>query len=584
MASEIAMARIVNVRLPGVLVLALTLAAGCATPDTTKRPDRGVAIQDAAIAKSAAYRDTIGALTYYEGLAAMRVRGYGVVVGLGKNGSRQCPKHIYDELVQNLYKQHDFAADEIGDRSIKPEELLDSLDSAVVGVEADIPGAAVEGTSFDVTVTALPGTETKSLYGGRLFTTELRVHSKSTTGGSLSGQVLAKAAGPLFLNPFVTKSSATRTSELNAAILGGGRATQDRRIRLVLVNPSHAMAGRIQDRINSAFPAGRRVADATSPSFVQLRVPEEFREEPGHFLSLVRALYMTADPAFTGARALELAAELPQPGAPQALIALAFEGLGRESLPMLADLYAHDQVDVRFYAAVAGLRIGDHIAADTMSAVADDPKTEFRFRAIRALGEARGMAGAAMTLRRLLHDSDSRVRIAAYEALRYRRDLAVESFAIGGDNFRIDLVPEAAPGPIYATRTGRRAIVLFGPSLDVRPPLLYRAPDGSFTMTADANDRQVTLMRTVTATGRVSPPIPGPLSLASLLRMLGEDAGTDYDGEITGLGIGYVGVVRALDALCRDGSIPLPFQLEEPNAAELFGPAQLPASRPESEL
>ena len=566
------------------LGLMTVAAAGCGEPDRSKRPDRGVAVQDAAIAKSGAYRDTIGALTYFEGLAAMRVRGYGVVVGLGKNGSRQCPKHIYDELIQNLYKQHDFAGDGIDEKGVKPEQLLDSLDSAVVLVEGDIPGGAVEGATFDVSISALPGTATKSLYGGRLFTTELRVHSPAASGGQLAGQVLAKAAGPLFLNPFVSKKSATRTSELNAAILGGGRATQDRRLRLVLANPSHPIAGRLQDRINSAFPAGRRVADATSPSYVQLRVPEEFRAEPGHFLGLVRALYMTTDPAFTGARALELGNEIVQPAAPQALIALAFEGLGRDAVPVLADLYAHDRIDVRFHAAVAGLRLGDHLAADTMSAVADDAQTEFRYRAIRALGEARGMAGAAMTLRRLLHDSDSRVRIAAYEALRARRDTAVESFTVGGDNFTIDLVPDAAPGPIYATRTGRRSVVLFGSTLELRPPLLYRSPDGSFTMTADSDARTVTLMRTIVATGRVSPPIPGPLGLARLLRMLGEEPGANYEGDITGLGISYVGVVRALDALCRDGAIPLPFQLEEPNAAELFGPAPPPTARPESEL
>jgi len=561
------------------------LGIGCAEPDRAKRPDRGVPVQEAAIANSAAYRDTIGALTYFEGLAAMRVRGYGVVVGLGKNGSRQCPKHIYDELVQSLYKQHDFAGDDIdGGQGVKPEELLDSLDSAVVLVEADIPGGAVEGMTFDVSVTALPGTETKSLYGGRLFTAELRVHSTSAAGGRVSGQVLAKAAGPLFLNPFASKKSATRGSELNATILGGGKATQDRRLRLVLSNPSHPIAGRIQDRINSAFPAGRRVADATSPSYVQLRVPEEFRAEPGHFMGLVRALYMTTDPTFCGARALELAAEIVQPSAPHALIALALEGLGRDATAVLPDLYAHDRIDVRFHAAVAGLRLGDHLAADTMTSVADDAKTEYRFRAIRALGEARGMAGAAITLRRLLHDSDTRVRVAAYEALRSRRDTAVESFIVGGDNFSIDLVPEAAAGPIYATRTGRRSIVVFGPAPELRPPLLYRSPDGSFTMTADADARDVTLMRTITATGRVSPPIPGPLNLGRLLRLLGEDPGANYEGEIVGLGISYVGVVRALDALCKDGSIPLPFQLEEPNAAELFGPAQPPSARPESEL
>ena len=54
------------------------------------------------------------------------------------------------------------------------------------------------------------------------------------------------------------------------------------------------------------------------------------------------------------------------PTAPHALIAVAFEGLGRAALPELDRLYGHSKDYVSFHAAAAGLRLGDHIAADTM--------------------------------------------------------------------------------------------------------------------------------------------------------------------------------------------------------------------------
>src|SRR3972149_6195278 len=76
--------------------------------DKKGKVDLGVAAREGPLAKSAAYRDTIGARTYYEGMRPMRVRGYGLVVGLGKNGSRDCPRPIYGRIVPSLYKHHRF--------------------------------------------------------------------------------------------------------------------------------------------------------------------------------------------------------------------------------------------------------------------------------------------------------------------------------------------------------------------------------------------------------------------------------------------------------------------------------------------
>ncbi|MCH7995380.1 MAG: hypothetical protein IIB57_13175 [Planctomycetes bacterium] len=85
-------------------------------------------------ANSAAVRDTIGAYTYYDGLAPQRVSAFGLVVGLGRNGSRDCPRNIYSELVQTLYKRQRTAVGVVGEEESTPEEMIDSLDTAVVVV------------------------------------------------------------------------------------------------------------------------------------------------------------------------------------------------------------------------------------------------------------------------------------------------------------------------------------------------------------------------------------------------------------------------------------------------------------------
>lgn len=558
---------------------------GCIWAHERRKPlDLGVGPGDNPLAHSAAYRDTIGALAYYQGLAPMRVRGYGLVVGLGTNGSRDCPQHVLDRLMQSLYKQHHFAEAVVGIDSITPERLIGDEDTAVVVVQGDIPAAAVRGSRFDVVVFAVPGTQTKSLRGGRLYTTALHVYRPVSETAAITGQVLARAGGPIFLNPFSGADSATTVNPRQGIVIGGGVAVQDRRLRLVLVTASYPRARQIQDRINAQFPGARRVANAVSPSLVELDVPEEFRDETSHFLALVRSLYVSRDPKFEATRARELAHELINPTAPHGRIALSLEGLGRAAIPELNELYTHSKDYVSFYAAAAGLRLGEHLAGDVMAKHAADPKSPFRFRAIRALGEARGMGGAAIALRRLLYDEDPRIRIAAYEGLIARDDREIRSRRIDEDNFILDNVPSGGgKDMIYVKRSGSRRIALFGDDLRCTPPIFYRSPDGGVTLTAEPGDERITALRVAITSGAVSDPMPLPLQLQEMIALLGSAAGVDRDGQVVGLGLGYGEVVRMLYRLCQDGSINAEFRLEEPNVAELFGPPR-PTGRPESEL
>jgi hypothetical protein len=534
------------------------------------------------LASSAAHRDTIGACTYYEGLASMRVRGYGLVVGLGKNGSRDCPRHLRDRLIQALYKQHPFSSTVVGVEHITPERLIDDIDTAVVVVHGDIPPATVKGSSFDVMVSAVPGTQTKSLRGGRLYTTDLEVFRPVSPTVSITGQVLAVAAGPIFQNPFSQDASATKSNPLEGIIVGGGKATKDRRVRLVLTEPSYQRATQIQDRINAHFPGPSRTADAVTPSFVRLRIPEEYQDDTGHFLALVRALFLSRDPKFSAVRARLLSEEIIRPTAPHAQIALAFEGLGRVALPALNGLYAHPKEYVSFYAAVAGLRLGDHLACDAMVMHADGAAGKYRFQAIRALGRAKEMAGAAIALRQLIEDKDPRVQVAAYEALIERGDSTVTSARIADDNFVLDQVPTTGSNFVYVKRSGSRRIALFGRDLHCRGPLFYRAADGSVIINARAGDETLTILRTNVATGSTSPPIPAPFDLPALIRLMGSDADVDYEGHAVGLGLDYGEVAASMYNLCNDHSVNAKFILEQPNIGELLGPLR-PEGRPESE-
>ena len=566
------------------LALPLTLLASCTfvwDTDSKQRHELGVEAMGAS--DSPAQRDTIGAATYYEGMRTLSVRGFGVAVGLGQAGTTTCPKAVFDGLVQKLYKLQELKTEIVGAPNLTPEELIRSPDTAVVLVQGEVPPGAPAGTRFDIRVSVVPGTETRSLYGARLYTTELETYRVVGPQSSISGKTIAKAAGPVFVNPFSDEDAATQANPKQGVILSGGVVTKDRDLRLVLVQPSYAMARRIRDRINDYFSGtGERVADATSPSYVHLTVPEKYREDLAHFLGLVRALYLRQDPTFEATRARELAAALERGSTQNAQIALCWEGLGQSAIPVLDDLYASTNPDVSFFAAVAGLRLGEYLACETMIRHAEDPESVHRFQAMRALARAPRMAAARQALRRLLDSDDPRVQVAAYESLILAHDRAVHTTVVGEDNFALDLVETTQRPFVYAKRTDERRLALFGLGIRCQPPVFYRAPDGVVTASADDGDEQLRVVRVIPTDGSLSPTLHVPLDLEKLVRVLGSDPLMDGD-EVLGLGLDYGAVVRLVYNLCEDGSISAPFRLEQPNAREMFGPPT-PDRRPESEL
>ncbi|HEY3246343.1 MAG TPA: flagellar basal body P-ring protein FlgI [Phycisphaerae bacterium] len=532
---------------------------------------------------SPAVRDTIGASATLEGMRRMRVRGYGLVIGLGENGSADCPRPIRERLVQEILKRPEFSRSASAAQAIDPEKMIDSLDTAVVILQGEIPSAAPAHTSFDLTVEAVPGSQTRSLEGGHLLPCDLSLYREVTPGTALTGQVLASAEGPVFLNPFASSDEATRVDRRRGYILGGGRSQSDRRVRLILLRPSYQESIAIAQRINARFPQQDKIADAGSRSFVTVKIPRKWHADPGHFLAVLQHLYVPSTPGFADQRTVALVEEIKRPDALHADIALALEGIGRNVIPKIAPLYSDPLPAVNFYSSLAGLRLGDDAAVQVMELHATDPHSHYRMEAIEALGAAVDSGRAVLPLRRCLSDnSDPRVQVAAYEALRRRDDPSIRSTTIAGDNFVLDAVEAEGASLIYAKRAGQRRIALLGSAIQFVPPVFYRQPDGLLTINAGETDSELTVIRRHPLSGHVGAAIRVPLQVDQVLALLGSDPDVDSLHPTTGLGVDYSTLVQMLSELCGKHSINAKFMLEQAGM-ELFGPIA-EVGRPESEL
>jgi hypothetical protein len=261
---------------------------------------------------------------------------------------------------------------------------------------------------------------------------------------------------------------------------------------------------------------------------------------------------------------------------------LAWEGIGRTVLPTIQELYASEKPHASFYAALAGLRLGDDVAVDVLRTVADNTESPYRLTAIEELGRADMMPQAAYALRALLDDPDPRIRVEAYEALLARNDRLIDTHIIGENSFALDKVPSQAPNLIYVRRTGKPRIAVFGGSVRCVPPLFYRDESGSITINAEINDSNLTLIRKTPFKGRVSPPLPCDFDLGELIGMLGDDPRVKGSA-IHGLALDYSSIARALYELCRNDSINAQFMIQTTSVTEMFGPTA-PTGRAETDL
>jgi len=568
------------------LVVLVSVVGGCSQGRVvSSQPAESADQQAAALKRQRAMAGTIGEVAFLRGNRWLAVRGYGLVVGLGRNGSRDCPRPLRRYMLQEIRKH--LRAGGIyqpGEVQVSATRLLESLDTAVVEVTGLIPPGAARAARFDVRVRAVEGTNTRSLEGGRLYTCRLHIYAADTRRGVVQGRAVATAAGPIFQNPFAASGrAATAVDPREGFVLGGGFNLVPRRMELVLVQPSYRLARQVMDRINERFGAGLKIADAVSEGLIYVQAPESWRNREDRFYALVMHLPLSRDESFLLQRAKVLIGYLAEPDPVAEDIALILEAMGQVAVEAVQEHYTDRNRLVRFYCARVGLRLRDDAAVDVLAAEALDPNSPFRLAAIRELGDATDVALARLPLRRLLDDRDAVVRLAAYEGLHKHRDEKISAVRVGSDNFTLEIVDCGGEPLIYATRSMEPRIAIFGRGLRCEPPVFYMHPEKIVAVTADAGDTQLTVVRR-TPFAKVSEPLKVSLDVADLIRFLGEVPEPDEEtGRIKGVGLLYSQVLDVIWSLCRSGAIPARFEIQKAPVAELLGPA-VPLGRPESEI
>jgi hypothetical protein len=562
---------------------------GCAAPTRPEpAPDSG---QVPDLLKGA-----IGEFTEIRGDSHLTVRGLGLVVGLGTNGHTTVHPAVR-ERVKSMILRHLREGGAEGKTPVvrNLDALIDDPDTAVVEVVGRIPPGCPQGGRFDIDVIAWPGTDTKSLAGGILFTADL--HLLVDFGGApTQGAVKARASGVLFQPPTTEEKDARKAagaSVRTARVIGGGRALHNRPILLTLRDSDPRRAYLVRDRVNEHFQQGAGpLARARSDYNVEIvQVPARYRDDLEHFLRLIPYL-----PRDTSAVALEKRADflgrrLAAGGAREDLdgLSLALQGVGKPALARILPVVRDEKqpVAVRLAGAEAGARLGDSECAVVLGEfafgrglgpeVSNADRLEIQERAVRGLVGSTGASrsGAALNGVLMRHPNPT-LRILAYEGLRRRGDKSIRTVPViqrfDDDRHRariwfdLDLVPKDVEAPflIYATHRDTPRIAVFGSNLETNRSMTYvsrtevEGGGPRLVIAPGGEDAEKVSVEVWTRTGKKAPVRRCRPMVAEIIELLGKQApDTDRDPDF-GFGMSYSEVVGVVYELIRGDAVSGP--------------------------
>ena len=436
-------------------------------------------------------RGTIGSMAGLRNYEPLLVEGFGVVIGLDGTGSSELPTYLRERMLNHARQMgvgssqtaRDLPEEYAGFARLTPERFLRSRDTALVAVQGFVPPGAAPGTRFDVLVSALPGTQTTSLAGGVLWTTELAVGGADPEVGFAHPR--AEASGPIYLEPYAQVSEALSELDIDerehlrqAVVVNGGRATRSRSMELVLNQGSYTQTREITDRINERFPTepGERgqTANATSPTTIELQIPRRYRSRPGELMDLIAHTYIGGGVGFEQQRARHLGRVLEADVEQSRPVVLAWHALGRTVRPVVREYYEHEDLEVRLAALEAGARLEDERASEALLELSGHEEASVRERVAGALVYLPRSLRGGQALGRLVDDDEASVRIAAYETLARQgnRD-RMDRFVVGDGRrpkFVIDRVASERP-MVYVTPEQLPRVVIFGRDLALESPL-----------------------------------------------------------------------------------------------------------------
>jgi len=519
--------------LAAAITLGACLAGGCGDQTAKRSADTSL---------PAELGPTIGSLVRVAIPQAVPVEGYGLVVGLKGTGSAECPPRVRTYLERYILRQLP------ANQKFDVDSFIASLDTAVVLVEGTMPEMASKGEYFDVKVTALPGTQTLSLAGGSLLETELKV----TGQFNVTTRPAADVKGPILVDKIGDSDPDRRTGY----ILAGGKVLVGSNIEMRLDKPNFRLTNAIRNRINGRF--GNDVARAPVPGQIELAVPAKYAEHKQRFVAMVRATFLTQEPALVEQRITALAERLassPDKYASE----VALEAIGNQCLGKLGVLLQSPDELVRLHAARCMLNLGSDAGLTALRQIAADPRSARRLEALEAIVFGAKRSDAAAISRRLLRDEDFGVRLAAYENLRKLDDIAIAQEYVGG-SFYMERVAQTDYKVIYASRSGQPRIVLFGTPIYCHAGIFLQSADNDITLNAAEGQQYVTIIRKHPKRPGVIMQVKSTLEVGDIIRTLCDEPVQEGQKERGGLGASYADAIAILKQMCDKGAVEAQFR------------------------
>jgi flagellar basal body P-ring protein FlgI len=519
----------------GLLAVALFLAIGAGCAKNANKP----AAAGSGISEEEGVQ--IGDLVDVPELSPQFVEGYGIVAGLGENGSAECPMDVMGYLRR-------YTRVMMPESTEDPEKLIRSLDTAVVKVQGSIKPGTRKGKRYDIIMKPIQGSQTRSLAGGQLYTTDLMQPGRALAGAT----ALGTAAGPVFIDTL-----GGTVDNRTGYVLGGGSSNMDYPMTIRLKKPDFKMSSALRNRVIQRF--GSETATTRSEGEIALNPPVRFADSQAEFIALVKALYVVENDQLNKRRAEILAKRLID-GQDRQKAEAALIGLGRISSTQVAGLLRSQDEEVRLRSARVMLSYKEYGALDVLRGIVYDPKSKWRLEALNAVVRYAPDEQTSGVLSKLVNDPEPTIRLAAEEEIVRCGSPLVQRENIGG-RFFLDIVNSSGPAMIYATRTGGPRIILFGQDISAQGDIFMTAADGSVTLNSKVGLDTVTIIRSRRGeTGVVGMPLTTGRLVSDIIRTLSTSPVVDGKKvQMTGLSIAYSDTLELLKMLCEKGHVKAQF-------------------------
>ncbi len=220
-----------------------------------------------------------------ESMRSNMLVGYGLVVGLNGTGDNLNSSPFTKESLVSMLER--LGVNTRGDVSMETKNV------AAVMVTAVLPPFARQGTTIDVTISALGNS--KSLLGGTLLVTPL-LGADGEVYAVSQGSVATSGFSAIGKSASVTKGVPTSGRILSGAIIEkeiGFELEKEKVLRLSLVNPDFTTAKRISDIVNQFTKS--QAAKPIDPGTISVRIPDSYNSNIFGFVTDIEQLRVMPD-------------------------------------------------------------------------------------------------------------------------------------------------------------------------------------------------------------------------------------------------------------------------------------------------